>query len=70
MSTHELTQREQDISREASARLGFPVQVFLDEVFLDGEWICQPRHPLTMGFGGTPEAAIRHCREQNTPLEA
>lgn len=61
MSIHDLTTSEKEISRKASAELGFPVLVYRD-----GNWICQPRGRQAMGFGETVELAVADCRKANT----
>ncbi len=56
-----LTPSEWEISKAASAELGFRVLVFRD-----GGWICQPLGELKLGFGGTAQEAIQDCKVANS----
>jgi hypothetical protein len=56
-----LTPEERKLSDEASKTLGYPVILYQD-----GNWLCDPLSGRKrMGFGDTPEEAIKDCEENN-----
>ncbi|WP_040678403.1 hypothetical protein [Rhizobium mesoamericanum] len=56
-----LTSTEQQLSAEASKRLGFEVTVYEDD-----RWICDPDDKnKQMGFGDTAAEAVENCHREN-----
>jgi len=60
MSNHDLTKQEMELSAKATKELGYRAIVFRD-----GRWICQPVGDGKIGYGVTPEDAIKDCKELN-----
>ena len=59
--SRKLTSTEQQLSAEASKRLGFEVIVYED-----GRWICDAADKnKQMAFGDTAAEAVENCRREN-----